>query len=76
MQVGASYYPEVLSLTEWARDLATGREVGLSCLRCGEFAWSALAPDRELRRWETGWARDMRPPAGSKMHYRVEVQDQ
>jgi beta-galactosidase len=42
MKIGASYYPEVIPEKEWAKDLETGRETGLSILRCGEFAWSAL----------------------------------
>ncbi len=42
MKVGASYYPEVMPESDWTRDLAAGKEVGLNVLRCGEFAWSAL----------------------------------
>jgi beta-galactosidase len=46
MKTGASYYPEVLPETDWAKDLKTGKEIGLSVLRCGEFAWNALfTPD-------------------------------
>ena len=54
MKVGASYYPELLDATEWERDLAAGREIGLSSLRCGEFAWSALSPKPGA--WDVGWA--------------------
>ncbi|HEX2948297.1 MAG TPA: beta-galactosidase, partial [Armatimonadota bacterium] len=54
MQVGASYYPEVIPPSEWERDLATGREIGLSCLRCGEFAWSAFSPEENT--WQQEWA--------------------
>ena len=43
MKIGASYYPEVMPETEWAKDLEHGKEIGLSILRCGEFAWSANA---------------------------------
>ena len=42
MKIGASYYPEILPEADWAKDLKTGREIGLNILRCGEFAWSAL----------------------------------
>jgi beta-galactosidase len=42
MKIGASYYPEVLPESDWDKDLKTGKEVGLSVLRCGEFAWSSL----------------------------------
>lgn len=54
MRVGASYYPEATPREEWERDLATGREIGLSCLRCGEFAWSAFEP--EEGHWKPEWA--------------------
>jgi beta-galactosidase len=63
MKVGASYYPELLPRAAWAQDLATGREIGLSALRVGEFAWSALAPAPGA--WETGWARDFLGQAGA-----------
>ncbi len=46
MKIGASYYPEIMAESEWTRDLTTGRELGLSLLRCGEFTWSCLfTPD-------------------------------
>jgi beta-galactosidase len=54
MKVGASYYPEVIAETEWERDLETGRKVGLSALRCGEFAWAALFSPDGKPTWE--WA--------------------
>lgn len=54
MKVGASYYPEIIPPSEWERDLATGREIGLSCLRCGEFAWTAFMP--EPGAWTPDWA--------------------
>jgi beta-galactosidase len=41
MKIGASYYPEVLPENEWAQDLKRGKKIGLSVLRCGEFAWSS-----------------------------------
>ncbi len=53
MKVGASYYPELLPRGEWRRDLETARSIGLSCLRCGEFAWSAISPAPE--EWRTDW---------------------
>src|ERR1700761_4796114 len=54
MKVGASYYPEVIAETEWERDLETGRKVGLSVLRCGEFAWAALFSPEGKPAWD--WA--------------------
>lgn len=54
MKVGASYYPEVTPAVEWDRDLDTGRKLGLSALRCGEFAWSALFSPTGEPTWD--WA--------------------
>jgi beta-galactosidase len=54
MKVGASYYPELLPQRDWERDLQTARDLGLSCLRCGEFAWSSLEP--VPGRWDWAWA--------------------
>lgn len=56
MKIGASYYPEVMPREEWERDLATGREYGLNCLRCGEFAWAALLPAPDT--WRLDWIAD------------------
>ncbi len=44
MKVGASYYPELHDKETWRRDLAAGREIGLTALRCGEFAWDFIEP--------------------------------
>ncbi len=44
MRVGASYYPELYPPEVWQHDLELGRELGLSVLRCGEFAWQYLEP--------------------------------
>ncbi len=54
MKVGASYYPELVDARQWQSDLAAGRELGLTVLRCGEFAWSALSP--EPHQWSADWA--------------------
>ena len=53
MKIGASYYPEVVSESEWAKDLERGKRIGLSVLRCGEFAWSALfsSQGQETMEW-------------------------
>lgn len=55
MRIGASYYPELIDEAEWRRDLETARGLGLSVLRCGEFAWSAF--EREDGAWTPEWAR-------------------
>lgn len=44
MKLGASYYPELVSETEWRRDLLNMREARLSVIRMNEFAWSSLEP--------------------------------
>jgi|GEM_PF-2317552 len=54
MNVGASYYPELVDPQEWRSDLAAGRELGLTVLRCGEFAWSTFSP--EPQQWSADWA--------------------
>lgn len=54
MRIGASYYPEAVSERRWRDDLETARNLGLDCLRCGEFAWSAFDPDGN--HWEPQWA--------------------
>ncbi|HEY3329500.1 MAG TPA: beta-galactosidase [Capsulimonadaceae bacterium] len=56
MKVGASYYPEVIHPSEWSRDLATARDLGLSVLRCGEFAWSSFSPEPDT--WTADWANE------------------
>jgi beta-galactosidase len=54
MKIGASYYPEILPESDWTQDLETGRELGFSVLRCGEFAWDALfTPEDQAT---TDWA--------------------
>ncbi len=68
MKVGATYYPELLPPGEWERDLELGRQIGLSALRCGEYAWSAFAPQEG--RWQVEWALDFLDLAG-KMGYDV-----
>ena len=53
MKVGASYYPELIDEDEWEQDLATAKEIGLTSLRCGEFAWAALSP--APGEWRVDW---------------------
>ena len=51
--LGVCYYPEHWPETLWADDARRMAELGLSCVRIGEFAWSAVEP--ELGRFEWGW---------------------
>ena len=54
MKTGASYYPELSTPVQWKADLLTARSLGLSALRCGEFAWSRISP--EPGQWQLEWA--------------------
>ncbi|HEY9634253.1 MAG TPA: beta-galactosidase [Coleofasciculaceae cyanobacterium] len=53
MKLGVCYYPEHWSPEKWASDAAEMRELGLSDVRIGEFAWSRSEP--EPGRLEWGW---------------------
>jgi beta-galactosidase len=44
-KLGVCYYPEHWPEDLWAEDARRMREVGLSYVRIGEFAWSRLEPD-------------------------------
>ncbi len=52
MQLGVCYYPEHWPPERWADDAARMRELGLSYVRIGEFAWSRLEPDPGRLDWE------------------------
>jgi beta-galactosidase len=42
--LGVCYYPEHWPETRWAEDAAMMRDIGLTFVRVGEFAWSRLEP--------------------------------
>ena len=42
--LGVCYYPEHWPESRWAEDAAMMKEIGLSFVRIGEFAWSRLEP--------------------------------
>lgn len=44
--LGVCYYPEHWHETIWAEDARRMRELGISFVRIGEFAWSRLEPKR------------------------------
>ena len=44
MQLGVCYYPEHWPEETWARDAARMKDLGLTWVRIGEFAWSRLEP--------------------------------
>ncbi len=44
MKLGVCYYPEHWPETDWADDARRMRDLGLSMVRIGEFAWSRIEP--------------------------------
>ncbi len=52
-RLGVCYYPEHWPEACWRDDARRMRELGLSCVRLGEFAWSRLEP--EDGRYEFEW---------------------
>ncbi len=53
MKLGCCYYPEHWPEEKWADDARRMREMGLSLVRIGEFAWSRIEP--EPGRYQWGW---------------------
>ena len=45
MTLGTCYYPEHWPRERWREDAATMRELGITRVRIGEFAWSKIEPD-------------------------------
>ena len=43
--LGAAYYPELWEKEEIEKDVARCKEVGVNCLRIGEFAWGKMEPE-------------------------------
>ena len=46
MKIGVCYYPEHWPEAEWSKQAAHMRELGISIVRVGEFAWSRLEKSR------------------------------
>ena len=44
MYIGAAYYPELWEESEIEKDIERCGELGINCLRIGEFAWSKMEP--------------------------------
>ena len=66
--LGVCYYPEHWPEDWWAEDARRMRELGISFVRIGEFAWSRYEPRRN--RFEWGWldrAMDVLAKAGLKV---------
>ena len=51
--LGVCYYPEQWPQAWWADDARRMRDVGLSVVRIGEFAWSRIEPSPG--RFDWGW---------------------
>ena len=52
MHLGTCYYPEHWPRTRWPEDARQMRELRITHVRIGEFAWSRLEPARDEFRWE------------------------
>jgi len=68
MALGVCYYPEHWPESWWREDARRMRELGISFVRIGEFAWSRLEPSRGQFDW--GWldrAMDVLGEAGLQM---------
>ena len=50
--LGVCYYPEHWPQDVWAEDARRMRELGVSYVRIGEFAWSRLEPRRAEFHWD------------------------
>ena len=53
MKLGCCYFPEHWHQEMWAQDAQRMREMGLSLVRIGEFAWSRIEP--EAGQFDWGW---------------------
>lgn len=45
VRLGTTWYPDQTPREEWRSDVELMRQLGMSVVRLGEFAWSALQPD-------------------------------
>src|SRR4051812_6816679 len=45
MTIGVYYYPEAWPESQWARDFANMRKLGLEFVHMGEFAWGLYEPE-------------------------------
>ncbi len=53
VRLGVCYYPEHWPETVWADDARRMVDLGLACVRIGEFAWSRIEPEPGKFNW--GW---------------------
>ncbi|MEM6828251.1 MAG: beta-galactosidase [Pseudomonadota bacterium] len=52
MKLGCCYFPEHWPEEMWAEDARRMREMGLSLVRVGEFAWSRIEPEAGTFNWD------------------------
>ena len=52
MKLGCCYYPEHWPESWWAEDARRMRDMGLSLVRIGEFAWSRIEPEPGHYDWD------------------------
>ncbi len=52
MRLGVCYYPEHWPEEKWADDARRMAELGLSCVRIGEFAWAKFEPQPGQYDWD------------------------
>ena len=45
MNIGVYYYPEAWPESQWARDIANIKKLGLEFVHMGEFAWAFMEPE-------------------------------
>src|ERR1700732_2975924 len=45
MTIGVYYYPEAWPESQWARDMANMRKLGMEFVHMGEFAWAFMEPE-------------------------------
>jgi beta-galactosidase len=45
MTIGAYYYPEAWPESQWARDMANMKKMGMEFVHMGEFAWAFMEPE-------------------------------
>ncbi len=55
--IGAAYYPEMWQPSDVAWEIARMKEIGINCVRIGEFAWSRMEP--EEGKFDFDWLKDV-----------------
>ena len=64
LKIGVCYYPEHWDKSLWAKDLDLMRELGISYIRLGEFAWSKMQPSPD--KYDFVWLDEVINMAGER----------